>query len=601
MGITALELQHFGDPALNEQDLLARLAWLRDAVAPRLERFLGYYRNPTSSLAAAYPCPANACFPMRPYRQFQELGLPARITGFRRAADGRSACGPGGEFQRKEVVIENDIAWRMDTLVDFVAGRLPGITSTAADPETRARLTPVIAAILESAVGRSGGGGCVSLLQELTQQGLIGGSAWVHVRPTAELLSRLGGGSAGGVNSESPPADLTRWFKLEVLDARSVCPVPQAGGNTCDAAMGPAYVVVMRECNADAVAIKGGNGAANPGGFLNRVRAWFGGGADLGGGAADPAQFSFDIFGPNFWQRYDAGILTDEGENALGVVPFMRYENAPDPAAGTVAGNLGSGAVDAGIGDVEPLVGMQDELNTRLSDRAYRVTMSSFRMFLGKGIEDFIKRPIGPGQMWGTDNPDAAIEAFGGDQDSPSEDSHINEVREALDKISGVPPVAAGVLREKLGNLSSAIALRITLIALLSRTDRKRAALTRTLFDLVRMVLSVLDAAGVVASAPEDRGIDVNWPTALPESDMDRLTEAQAKLAVGIPRSVVLTELGYGDVAEAETRVAARGAGEATDAPGNALAAGGAEPVPALEVTPGERADASQEAAAGVA
>jgi hypothetical protein len=44
----------------------------------------------------------------------------------------------------------------------------------------------------------------------------------------------------------------------------------------------------------------------------------------------------------------------------------------------------------------------------------------------------------------------------------------------------------------------------------------------------------------------------VNWPTALPESDMDRLQEAQAKVALGVPRAVVLAELGYGEVSVTE-------------------------------------------------
>ena len=254
------------------------------------------------------------------------------------------------------------------------------------------------------------------------------------------------------------------------------------------------------------------------------------------------------MIGANWWQRYDQGVLSQEGANPLGFVPMVRYDNGADPVSGTRFGLAGSGAVAVGVGDVEPLIGLQDELNTRLSDRAYRVTMSSFRMYLGKGIEDFTKRPIGPGQMWGTDNPEATIETFGGDAATPSEEAHINEVREALDKISGVSPVAAGLIRGKLGNLTSAVALRLTLIALLARTERKRAVLTQALSAVVRMALAALHKAGVLRAAAEDRGIDVNWPTALPESDMDRLTEAQAKLALGVPRDVILQELGYGEL-----------------------------------------------------
>ncbi len=293
------------------------------------------------------------------------------------------------------------------------------------------------------------------------------------------------------------------------------------------------------------------------------------------GAAPGAEEFSFDLFGANWWQRYECGVLAAEGENPLGFVPLVRYENAGDPAAGTQVGPAGSAVIDAGIGDVEPLIGLQDELNTRLSDRAFRVTMSSFQMYLGKGIEDFVKRPIGPGQMWGTDNTQATIEAFGGDQATPSETAHIEDVREALDKISGVPPVAAGLLRGKLGNLTSAVALRLTLIALLARTDRKRVALTTALGEIVRMGLEMLDLAGVVKSMPEDRGIDVNWPTALPESDMDRLTEAQAKLALGVPREVVLTELGYGELVDGGSRgLKAAGAKEAGNVDGAAAAAG---------------------------
>jgi hypothetical protein len=105
-----LSLSTFGDPTLSGADLLARLAWLRDVVRPRLERYLGYYRNPTSELATAVAGGARASFAVRPFRQYQELGLPARITGFRRSAEGTAVPTGAIDVQRKEVVIENGIA-----------------------------------------------------------------------------------------------------------------------------------------------------------------------------------------------------------------------------------------------------------------------------------------------------------------------------------------------------------------------------------------------------------------------------------------------------------------------------------------------------------
>jgi hypothetical protein len=522
MALACLLLEHFHDPALHEADLLARLAWLRDVVAPRLERYLGYYRNPMTQLADILPCSPSAGFLVKPWRQYQEIGLPARITGFRRAADGSSEATGAIDVQRKEVVIENDIAWRIDTLVDFAAGRLPGITSTAAEPSRRAILNHVIIAILDTFTGGTNGDGTLRLLQELVLQGAISGSAWIHIRPTELLLTRNG-------NDAQDSADLARWLTIEVVDARQVCPV------------GP-YLALLRHSHKSAAMDSHANS------IWQRMRNWFNRPTE-----PEAENFSFDLFGPNLWQRYDRGVLLQEAENPLGIVPFVRYDNAADPAAGTRVGPAGSGAVDAGLGDVEPLIGLQDELNTRLSDRAYRVTMTSFKMYLGKGIENFTERPIGPGQMWGTDNLDASIQAFGGDAATPSEDAHINEVREALDKISGVSPVAAGLIRGKLGNLTSAIALRLTLIALLARTERKRAALTKTLSEIVRVSLEMFDRAGVLHTAEDERGMDVNWPTALPESDMDRLNEARAKLDLGLPRDVVLRELGYGELVETGT------------------------------------------------
>ena len=134
-------------------------------------------------------------------------------------------------------------------------------------------------------------------------------------------------------------------------------------------------------------------------------------------------------------QRYEDGELASETINRLGRVPVVHVQNLSQPLA------------YAGLSDVEPLIPLQDELNTRLSDRANRVTMQSFRMWLAKGIENFQDQPVGPGQMWSTDNLDASIEAFGGDAHSPSERQHIEELREALDKASGVTPAAAGHIR----------------------------------------------------------------------------------------------------------------------------------------------------------
>ncbi len=171
-------------------------------------------------------------------------------------------------------------------------------------------------------------------------------------------------------------------------------------------------------------------------------------------------------------------------------------------------------------------------------------------MYLGKGIEGFEDRPISPGRMWYTDNPDASIEEFGGDAAVPSEDTHIAEIREAMDKTSGVTPIVAGVLKNKLGNLTSAVALKLTLMGMLSKTERKRFTYGEGLKKVCGMVLEILDKANIYKTVAADREIEMIFPSPLPENMMEKLREAQVKRELGVPTEQVLRELGYETTSE---------------------------------------------------
>jgi hypothetical protein len=173
--------------------------------------------------------------------------------------------------------------------------------------------------------------------------------------------------------------------------------------------------------------------------------------------------------------------------------------------------------------------------------------MQSFKMYLGKGIENFTERPIGPGQMWMTDNPDAAIETFGGDGENPSEEAHIHEIRDALDKTSSVTAVAAGLLRGRVGNLTSENALRIVLMGLLARTEKKRITYGKGIAQVAELVLHALDVMNVLPTTPAERRVRLHWPTPIPEDESKRLKDAALKLKIGVPRKQVLAELGYSE------------------------------------------------------
>jgi hypothetical protein len=240
-----------------------------------------------------------------------------------------------------------------------------------------------------------------------------------------------------------------------------------------------------------------------------------------------------EILSADWWQRYEDRQLVAEGPNALGRIPIVHIQNIASP------GQYG------GLSDVEPLIPLQDELNTRLSDRAARVTYQSFKMYLGKGIDDFLERPVGPGQMWSTQNLEAGIEEFGRDEGSPSESAHVDEIRQALDKASGVTPLAAGLIRGEIGNLTSATALKVVLSGLLARTARKRLTFGAGLAEIAEMTLDWLDRTGVFPTRPADRRIEIHWPNPLPSDDAEQLRNARMKRQLGVPSQRVLAELGY--------------------------------------------------------
>ena len=154
---------------VSAEELADRVDQLLTVDRQRYRRLWGYYRNSMRPCGATGEGGAD-----RPYRQAQEWGLPSRITGVRYGAE-ILAGQPVEGVARKEVVIENDIGWRIDTMVDFLFGKPLVITSTAADPERRDQISELLRLI----IARSGG---VLLLQQLALLGSVYGFVDVLVK-----------------------------------------------------------------------------------------------------------------------------------------------------------------------------------------------------------------------------------------------------------------------------------------------------------------------------------------------------------------------------------------------------------------------------------
>jgi hypothetical protein len=455
----------------------------------------------------------------RCYVQAQEYGLPCRITGLVHSAGSGVFGGKSvHDVQRKEVVIENDIGWRINASVDFLFGR--GVSFVSRSPEQPKRVE--IESILKAVFEANGG---VEFFQDMAVLGSVYGFVDCLVRPGDGLSGQFTSSS-----SQTPPLtkvlQLAQAIDLELIEAPRALPVLDEN----DYKTIKYYVQHFHQRK---------NSLSRRSSFLSRLLSGLTGGSiSNGGGDQREVAAVTEITSGMAWQRYENKQLVAEGEVPWGYLPVVHIQNLAQPY------------YYEGISDVEPLVPLQDELNTRLSDRANRITFQSFKMYLGKGIEGFEDRPISPGRMWHTDNPDATIEAFGGDAAVPSEDNHIAEIREAMDKSSGVTPLVAGVLKNKLGNLTSAVALRLTLMGMLSKTERKRYTYGEGLKRICRMVLGMLDKAGVYRSSEADRQIDIIFPSPLPENMMEKLREAQIKKELGVSTEQVLRELGYETTSE---------------------------------------------------
>ena len=492
-----------GTPAAGRR-FAAQVDDLLDAAADEHARLWAYYRNDVEQ------APENAAHDAgRPYRQAQEHGLPPRITG-RVAGDRPFDDRPAG-ISRKEISVENDIGWRVDAGVDFLFGR-PLVLDSAAPDDGRAA---EIGGLLRGVLAANGG---LGFLQELALVAAVGGEAHVVVK----LLDDADGAVAcdtarlGGGDDEEDASPLARRIRLEIVEPGRAMPI----FDPLDATRLLAFAQCRRVPTYD-------DKAATPA-EPDWLRKLFGLPAGSDGRAT-----VVELIGPRGWRIYRDARLAAHGPNPLGRLPVVCVRNAATPAGMRPMGEVG------------PLIPLQDELNTRLSDRAHRVALQSQRMYLGVGVDGFADQPVTPGRMWSSDNPDARVSEFGGDAQSPSEQAAITEVREAMDKLSGVSPVASGAIRGRVGNLTSAAALRLTFQSLLARTERKRVNFAAATAAICELSLAHLDAAGLFATTAAERRVKLTWPDPIPVDAADRLEQARLKQRLGIDPDVVRRELGY--------------------------------------------------------
>lgn len=512
-----MNFEKFNDPLLSE----AFIEWLIEeqypVISAHFSRLWEYYQNPLTDIRGVHGAGAKFNASSRPYVQAQEQGLPARITGVMPHSGVVQSVGEASQIQRKEIVIENDITWRVNAMVDFLFGRGVALVSRASDVQRRRE----IEAILNAVFANNGASG---FFQDMAVLGGVYGFVDCLLRPDAELFDTALFSSSAALTPQSPAPsnahpDFTEVLRLagkiglELIEAPRALPVLEEH----DYRRIRTYIQHFYQ----------DRNSLEEESFWSRF-------AGPGRGAAKRRRAVItEIIGPCHWQRYENGELLDEGPNPLGVVPVVHIQNIAQPYT------------YEGQSDVEQLIPLQDELNTRLSDRANRLTLQSFKMYLVKGLHGIDDQPVSPGRMWATDNTEAAIEQFGGDSAAPSEESHISEIRDAMDKVNGVLPIVAGLLRDKVGNLTSAVAIRMVFMGMLAKNTRKQFTYGQGIRRIASLVLHTLDTLGIYSTSPAEREIETVFPDALPEDTLEKLKESQIKRDLGVPQNLLLRELGY--------------------------------------------------------
>lgn len=118
------DFRRFDDEDLSE----AFVEWLVEErwvdINTHFGRLWEYYQNQMYEVGTAIGIDGKINESSRNYVQGQEYGLPARITGVMYSGGSGILGGRAvRDIRRKEVVIENDISWRINAIVDFLFGK----------------------------------------------------------------------------------------------------------------------------------------------------------------------------------------------------------------------------------------------------------------------------------------------------------------------------------------------------------------------------------------------------------------------------------------------------------------------------------------------
>ena len=201
------------------------LEWLVDErsieVQERFTKLWEYYTNRIYGVTGGGFSERSISELGRCYLQAQEFGLPARITGFVHSAQtgifgGRAVK----DIQRKEVVIENDIAWRVNAAADFLFGKPISFVSRSPEGRRRAEIESILKALFSA-------NGDIGFFQDMAVLGGVYGFVDCLIRPGDEITEKYI--STSSSSTQTLPLEevlqLARTIGLELVEALYCSPL----------------------------------------------------------------------------------------------------------------------------------------------------------------------------------------------------------------------------------------------------------------------------------------------------------------------------------------------------------------------------------------
>lgn len=207
------------------------------------------------------------------------------------------------------------------------------------------------------------------------------------------------------------------------------------------------------------------------------------------------------------------GQVTHDEANPYGYIPFIVFPNQPIPKS------------PWGMSDLEPLIGVQRELNHRLTtlSRLLEASGNPAAVVSGATQEATANLNVGPGQLWTLENPEARaylLDFLGGG----SAEVHLRYVESlyrVFHDLAEMPRIAFG---EVGGGSRSGVALELELQPLTQKVARKQIGWGSMLRRRAVMILDQwrrFDNRRI--AAPSEYVCTVNWPPLLPQELAERV------------------------------------------------------------------------------